>query len=461
MSIRKLELIINENEPFEGCELNRERYADILTSIVRSYDDGFVLAINNKWGAGKTTFVKMWEAKLKSQKYRTIYFNAWENDFEDNPLIALMGELKTLTSKTTEKKFKSVLKKASVLSKHIAPILVKAIADKYVDTNSAKEAFVEISKGITDIFENEVNQYIKKKESIQNFKNSLAKFIADTNRNVEEEIKPVVFIVDELDRCRPNYAVLILEQIKHFFSIPNIVFVLSIDKVQLGHAICGVYGSDKIDSEEYLRRFIDIEYTIPNPEEDTYYKYLYDYFKLSNFFNESEKDDFNAISQLLFSDGNVSLRQQEKIFALTGLSLKSFSSRVQVVPGLFLFLVFIKIMDTSFYNEFKNKKLSVEKIQHNFYNHFKNKIDDRFRHKLLFLEAYLLVFNFHFNNPNSRDRLYNYDKETGENILSIESIIGSEIFLGYIVDVYRSVNTLELNDYITRIDLLESVNTNN
>jgi len=239
--IRHKEIDIVAGSPFANCQLDRQQYANVLTSIVNTYADGFVLAINNKWGTGKTTFVKMWEQDLKDKNYQTVYFNAWENDFENNPLTALMGELKTLTKKTTEPEFKTVLKNAAVLSKHILPMVAKAIADRYIDTKGITEAIENITKGVTDIFENEVNEYAEKKKGIAEFRKSLSKFIADTNNG-----KPLIFIVDELDRCRPDYAVAILEQIKHFFSVPNIVFVLSIDKEQLGNAVRGVYGSEQI-----------------------------------------------------------------------------------------------------------------------------------------------------------------------------------------------------------------------
>ena len=75
---------------------DREKYAKVLTDIIENYSTGFVLAINNKWGTGKTTFVKMWEQDLKNKSYKTLFFNAWENDFENSPLTALMGELKSL-----------------------------------------------------------------------------------------------------------------------------------------------------------------------------------------------------------------------------------------------------------------------------------------------------------------------------------------------------------------------------
>ena len=154
--IKHSELEILAESPFANCKLDREKYAQVLTNIINSYSYGFVLAINNKWGTGKTTFVKMWEQDLKNKEYQTVYFNAWENDFENNPLTALMGELKTLTTKSTETEFKSTLKKAATLTKHIAPIVAKAIADKYIDTNNIKDAIVGVTKGLTDVFENDV-----------------------------------------------------------------------------------------------------------------------------------------------------------------------------------------------------------------------------------------------------------------------------------------------------------------
>ena len=86
MVIKHYDIEISEDDPFHYCKLDREKYADILTNIIRSYPSGFVMAINNKWGAGKTTYVKMWKQSLINQEFKTIYFNAWENDFEDNPI---------------------------------------------------------------------------------------------------------------------------------------------------------------------------------------------------------------------------------------------------------------------------------------------------------------------------------------------------------------------------------------
>ncbi len=469
MSIRHKEIEIEVGSPFGNCQLDRRQYANVLTSIVSTYAEGFVLAINNKWGTGKTTFVKMWEQDLKDKNYQTVYFNAWENDFENNPLTALMGELKTLTKKATEPEFQTVLKRAATLSKHLAPTIIKAIADKYVDTQGIKEAIENITKGVTDIFENEVNEYAEKKKGITEFRTSLSKFIADTN-----EGKPLIFIVDELDRCRPDYAVAILEQIKHFFSVPNIVFVLSIDKEQLGNAVRGVYGSEQIDADEYLRRFIDVEYSIPEPDAEKYCNYLYNYFGFGEFFeNENRRrtelsydgTSFIKTAKNLFKSATISLRQQEKIFAHSRLVLRSFQEKSFVFPSLYLLLIYIKILDNTLYNKIKNKELTISELQKEFINLIKINNFNDIEFEIIVLEAYLVHYYNNYNSTHyNRNKLFEKDDSTGENKLLISSLTdktsGHREFLGLLEHMQsgrRNGGDLDIGYLLKKIDLTEAI----
>ncbi|QCX37337.1 hypothetical protein FF125_02370 [Aureibaculum algae] len=470
MNIKHPEIEIEEKNPFANCKLDREKYSKVLTNIILSYPNGFVLALNNKWGAGKTTFVKMWEQHLKNNEYQTLYFNAWGNDFENNPLTALMGELKTITTKRTEPEFKKTLKKAAILTKNIAPIIAKAIADKYIDTEGIKEAIVGITEGLSDVFENEVQEYEKKKKSIADFRQGLSEFIANTNKG-----KPLIFIIDELDRCRPNYAVSILEQIKHFFSVPNIVFILSIDKEQLGNAVKGVYGSADLDADEYLRRFIDIEYSIPEPEVDVFYKYLYEYFKFDEFFKSPErlkysgvqedKANFIATCKLLFTNTNVPLRQQEKIFAHSRLALRGFGVDNYVIPHLFLFLTFIKIRHNSFYEKLKSKSLSIREVQEEFLSVIKIEVNEETERPLMFLEVYIVnAYNNYFQEKYHRKSLYERDPETGKNKALINSIIKKDAeydFMHILESIIsrHGIVGLGLSHFTKRIDLLEDLKT--
>ena len=280
MKIKHHDIAIDTERPFANCKLGREKYASILTSLVGSYADGFVLAINNEWGTGKTTFVKMWQQQLNNNGFKTLYFNAWENDLENGALTALMSEFSTLQNSSTKILFKKVIAQGAILTKSAIPILLKAAFSKYLDKDVLKELFNGIAEGANDLLQSQIKEYTSKKKGLKDFKFSLEEFVKKCSLD-----KPIVFIIDELDRCRPDYAVDVLEKVKHFFNVPGIVFVLSIDKVQLGNAIRGVYGSDRMNADEYLRRFIDLEYTIPELDIKLFCSYLFEYFNFKQFFH--------------------------------------------------------------------------------------------------------------------------------------------------------------------------------
>lgn len=404
---------IKEENPFENCKLNRKQYAEILTKIIDSYNNGFVLAINNKWGTGKTTFIKMWEKKLNQDKFKTIYFNAWENDFEDSPLTALMGELKTLENSSNKDKFHSLLKKTAILTKNIAPALIEAISKKYIDTEIIKDAIKSTTNGVSEIFEYNVNEYINKKKNIAMFRNELSEFVSNTSKE-----KPLVFFIDELDRCRPNYSVSILEQVKHFFNVPNIIFVLSIDKQHLRSSIEGVYGSQNIDTNEYLRRFIDIEYSIPEPNYENFINHKYQEYNFDDFFNwpkrnhqefNNDKELFKNTCLLLLS--NLTLRQIEKILMHTRISIRLLKHNEYLIPQVFLFLNVIKISKPELYCSLQSKTINVEQLQTEFEKIIKP--DSKNHRGVVWLEAFLVNFYHNYiekNNYNSKRITYNDEK---------------------------------------------------
>lgn len=367
MNIRHNDIKINRIEPFSNCKLDRKQYANILTDIIQNYSDGFVLGIDNKWGTGKTTFVKMWRQYLDNEDFQTLYFNAWENDFEPDILVTLISELSELKTSKNEESLKKVISKAAPLAKSLALGLLKTQIEKYVGNDFAKELISQTANTLTEGLHEQIKNYTDRKNSIAEFRESLQTFVSSTTDN-----KPVVFIIDELDRCRPNYAVELLEQVKHLFTVKGIVFVLSIDKVQLGNAVKGVYGSDLIDSDEYLRRFIDIEYSLPEPDAKLFCNYLYDYFQFDEFFStgerhqyselQNDKSSFIEFAYLIFDYGKLPLRVQEKIFAHARLSLKQFEANHYLFPSLFILLIYIKLKHKEIYISIKNLTLSLQSL---------------------------------------------------------------------------------------------------
>ena len=92
MSIKLKPFEIPPGDPFKNDALNRKESIEVLTQFIAKIEENFVLTINSPWGSGKTIFVKLWIQFLKNKEYKTIYFNAWESDLVDNPILAILNE---------------------------------------------------------------------------------------------------------------------------------------------------------------------------------------------------------------------------------------------------------------------------------------------------------------------------------------------------------------------------------
>ncbi len=405
MSIKHKDIEIPAEKPFANCKLGREKYAKILTNIATTYSDGFVLAINNEWGAGKTTFIKMWQQHLNNGEFKTLYFNAWENDYDSNPLAALMSELKTLSPKSKTKTFDALLRKGALFTKSITPNLIKAFASKYITVEALTETIKNSTETAMDILKDEIDIHTKKKEGLVEFRKNLENFINEIRND-----KPVIFLIDELDRCRPNYAVEVLETIKHFFNVPGIVFVISIDKQQLCSAIKGYYGSENFNSTEYLRRFFDLEYSITSPNEGDFCRYLYEYFKFDEYFLSPErirvpelqqdKDKFIRFSEFIFKNKEINLRLQEKIYSHAKIVTGVLKKENYFFPSLSLLLIYFKILKPDLYKEISDFKYTPQQIIDQLSDFLPSIPNEYDNNQIGYIEA-LLVY-LYYNNYKSR-----------------------------------------------------------
>jgi hypothetical protein len=88
-----------------------------------------------------------------------------------------------------------------------------------------------------------------------------------------EQVAPIVIIIDELDRCRPTYAIKLLEEIKHLFDVPGLVFVFGMHGDQLAHSVKAAYGQ-QFEATSYLSRFIGRRYKLKTPNLTPLVRYL-------------------------------------------------------------------------------------------------------------------------------------------------------------------------------------------
>lgn len=237
-------------------KFQRKQFADRLTTVISTfhpfYDEAFVLSLNARFGSGKTTFLKMWQSQLIDNDFSVIYINAWETDFDDEPLVPIISALLDgLNSGKGVKKLKTALRgtlgtvalASNNMLNHITGVNVNEIA-KEVESDLKETDIQAIGREL-------YKEYSFKKKAYDALRSELSTYI----ENIQK--KPLIIFVDELDRVRPDYSVKFLEAIKHIFSLQGVCFVLAVDRSQLESSVRQLYGN--IDFENYYRKFITRE----------------------------------------------------------------------------------------------------------------------------------------------------------------------------------------------------------
>lgn len=372
MGIFNNNLEIDIDNPFKDDQLQREEEIRNLTALFDIVDNQMVLAINSQWGTGKTTFLKMWNQYLKNDGYKTIFFNAWENDYVEEPFIAFVDEIRE--SINDENKIRGFMEKAKdvglALVKQSPKMLSKAIKSK---TGFDSEEIISDDE-VTQIISDKINNYNKHKKSIDKFKKELEKIAF---KEFEENKKPMIIFVDELDRCRPDYAINLLERIKHFFNVQNIIFVLGIDKEALSNSIKVIYG-EQIDVNGYLAKFIDLEYRIKCSSIQEYIEYLLGKYGFEEMYKrrrveiggvdeiqaEYNYDRFRDAVVRVVAGFQLPLRDIEKLLVEIYMILKSNIYRF-VFPYRLLILCTIKRINKLLYNRLKNSSITYKELKDN------------------------------------------------------------------------------------------------
>ncbi|MCX9134418.1 KAP family NTPase [Aeromonas veronii] len=255
--------IAGSEEILSADRLDRARYAEFLTNYLAAEGKqrNYVLNLNAEWGAGKTWFIKRWYMELKAH-YPTVYIDAWQQDFSDDPLLTVISSIIDQLRDATGNKVAipdGIKSKLLGLLKVGGKLVLKSAIKKagWEDSDFSVEG-EDADKLVDTLCSNHKERY----ESIQYLKQEIRQWVEGAVGLSEGELDyPAFILIDELDRCRPSYAVEMLETIKHIFDIPGVVFVLATDTEQLQHAIKVIYG-DGFDAESYLGRFFHRRFTL-------------------------------------------------------------------------------------------------------------------------------------------------------------------------------------------------------
>ncbi|RAT95681.1 P-loop NTPase fold protein [Brevibacillus sp. Leaf182] len=260
-------------------KLNRKTFAIQLTKVLsesKEYvnEGSLVVALNSPWGTGKSTFINMWKSYISDEfkeSFDTFYYNAWSFDNWDNALTPIVNTLITQYKFTGIKtKLKTnLMEKALGISKHLTVSTVKKWSG--VDLNEIADILGTSEAEVIDSLKTDSNyDPFKELEEYEKIKDEFKSVLTEISKE-----KKIVLFIDELDRCKPLYAIETLEAVKHFFDIDNIIFVLSLDMEQLSHSISTVYGNN-MDSQGYLRRFFNLNFNIPSPTVEEYTEFIFE-----------------------------------------------------------------------------------------------------------------------------------------------------------------------------------------
>lgn len=316
-----------EKYSWEECKLNSGDYGQFLSSYLRHQNTPLVLNLDGGWGTGKTTFLRQLYCDLTyTHKFPCIYIDAWESDYSNDPLLVIISELleqlnrvnKQFKAADTEKKILATLGKFGKRAWNTTAIGVGT----YFSGQSGNSAFAELAKQFTFsdveaavLGENLSAAYKQQKNALNDARKALETLV----EFCPDEHKKVFVLIDELDRCRPSYAIEMLETIKHFFELESYVFVIATDTEQLSHSVQAIYGSN-FDGREYLSRFFHRTAKLPEPNRYDFCKKMTDNIIDENFNNlfhvNDSKNKKEAVAITLNELGliyNVSLRRLEQV----------------------------------------------------------------------------------------------------------------------------------------------------
>lgn len=286
------------------------RFIQLLNAI---QDECCTIAINGEWGSGKTFFVK--QAKLildmlnpqtivsedirnKIQSYLpdevkaanslvSVYYDAWINDNHDDPILSLIYS--TIASRQSDF---TVEKKRSLLSG--AAALAGALTGRDIKTVFEECCGDDVLKPLRDS---------------DNIRTLVKEFIGNL---IEERGNRLVLFIDELDRCKPDYAIRFLERIKHYFDDNRVTFVFSVSLSQLQAIVKTYYGTD-FGATRYLDKFFDLRLSLPGPSLEHYMRNRLEVYQDTIL-------DYTCIGTAQYF--NFSLREVERYVRLIKIAIK-------------------------------------------------------------------------------------------------------------------------------------------
>lgn len=340
-------------------------FADRLEGYLRvdhRFTSGtLVVSLEAPFGCGKTAFLSMWKKRLHAKRENNpdsptpILLNAWEDDFCGEPLLSLISRFVSTVGDEGETAWTGNVAKLKQAAQTVAWFGL-GLANSFVAQATGLNALEagQLAQEKRDARDGGPPPDILKLFAYR--QEALRQLKAELKAGADEANIRAIVIVDELDRCRPDYAISFLETIKHIFDVPGIVFVLAIDRMQISNSAKTLFGSD-LDSGEYLRKFIARSFELPKLTERGVHEVVRQHLSAFMSFDEVRASGFDAssygrnVAELCY-DLRLTLRQIEEFFRILGHVFSTDKGNVQVRSSWtlgFLLLSALKVKNDSMY----------------------------------------------------------------------------------------------------------------
>ncbi|MEZ0258719.1 MAG: P-loop NTPase fold protein, partial [Chthoniobacter sp.] len=270
-------------------------------------EGALVISLNGAFGTGKTTLIEMWKNDLEARAQHdpllpnAVVLNAWESDYSGDPLLALISALTEIVEKRKGKEpgdSASQIREAAKDAAWFGVALVGGVVSHVtgIDATAAGEFAEDKKKARKEKAEKQIDllaAFEHRRDSLRRLKAALTECFGG------QRPRAIVF-VDELDRCRPDYAIQYLETIKHVFDVHGLIFVLAVDKNSLASSAKALYGAD-LNFNEYYRKFSHRNVDLPRGTENGQRMLIGDFVK--NIFEATHENGFKRTSSLEY-DGS-------------------------------------------------------------------------------------------------------------------------------------------------------------
>lgn len=299
--------------------LDRNPFIDrlmLVTKFLTENKRGGCFGIDGLWGSGKSFVLKRFEERLGSiqsedtadNQYFIFHYDCWKYDYYEEPAIAIVSAMLDVATEELGllgEEGDAILRKSWETAKKYLEKIAGEFCKNKIGINLVDLA--ALAGGIKEAAEKEIDDN-KKFDELYAFKKTLEK-TRESIENIAEK-KTVVIVVDELDRCLPEYSIKVLERLHHiFYELNNVIVIIAMDKEKLTYSIKKIYG--EIDVDEYLRKFIEFKLDLSKGEAKEYDKKYPEYFSK---FQYTEAELIQISKFLMDILQNIDIRTQERIF---------------------------------------------------------------------------------------------------------------------------------------------------